>query len=162
MTLCMAEQTGLLLRCTSPSDVFAVGWSLYVYMIENRLPWWTWYSLDAMGYRNWVSNVRMQLFQYGFRSAFVDESGSGTSQWVYTSFSWKTDTCFTWKTRTYLFVKDWYVLFRERLVRTFSWKVRTFSRKTDMCFFVKDSYVHFRENSYLLLHERLICSRWPN
>ena len=31
------------------------------------------YNLDARGKRNWVSNVRMQLFQYGFGFIWMNQ-----------------------------------------------------------------------------------------
>ena len=42
-------------------------------MGEDRLPhkaYMMLYNLDARGKRNWVSNVRMQLFQYGFLALY--------------------------------------------------------------------------------------------
>ena len=47
----------------------------YMYA-EDRLPrkaYLMLYNLDARDKRNWASNVRMQLFQYGFGSVWMNQ-----------------------------------------------------------------------------------------
>ena len=40
------------------------------------------YNLDATGKRNWVSNVRMQLFQYGFGYVWMNQGVGRVNEFI--------------------------------------------------------------------------------
>ena len=40
------------------------------------------YNLDARGRRNWASNVRMQLFRYGFEFAWMNQGVGVASNFI--------------------------------------------------------------------------------
>ena len=40
------------------------------------------YNLNARGKRNWASNVRMHLFQYGFGFVWMNQSVGGVSELI--------------------------------------------------------------------------------
>ena len=54
-------------------------------MGEDRLPhkaYMLLYNLDARGKRNWVSNVRMQLFQYGFGFVWMNQGVGRVNEFI--------------------------------------------------------------------------------
>ena len=55
-------------------------------MGEDRLPhkaYMMLYNLDARGKRNWVSNVRMQLFQYGFGFVWMNQGVGRVKEFIH-------------------------------------------------------------------------------
>ena len=56
-------------------------------MGDDRLPheaYMMLYNLDARGKRNWVSNVRMQLFQYGFVFVWMNQGVGRANKFIRT------------------------------------------------------------------------------
>ena len=54
-------------------------------MGEDRLPhkaYMMLYNLDARGKRNWVSNVRMQMFQYGFGFVWMNQGVGRVNEFI--------------------------------------------------------------------------------
>ena len=60
-------------------------WLKLTCMGEDRLPhkaYMMLYNLDARGKRNWVSNVRMQLFQYGFGFVWMNQGVGRVNEFI--------------------------------------------------------------------------------
>ncbi|WP_419640662.1 hypothetical protein, partial [Thiolapillus sp.] len=60
-------------------------WLKLTCMDEDRLPrkaYLMLYNLDARGKRNWASNVRMQLFQYGFGFVWMNQGVGVVSNFI--------------------------------------------------------------------------------
>ena len=54
-------------------------------MGEDRLPhkaYMMLYNVDARGKRNWVSNVRMQFFQYGFGFVWMNQAVGRVNEFI--------------------------------------------------------------------------------
>ena len=54
-------------------------------MGEDRLPhkaYMMLHNLDARGKRNWVSNVRMQMFQYGFGFVWINQGVGRVNEFI--------------------------------------------------------------------------------
>ena len=65
-------------------------WLKLTCMGEDRLPhkaYMTLYILDASGNRNWVSNVRMQLFQCGFGFVWMNKGVGRVNEFIIIRFS---------------------------------------------------------------------------
>ena len=60
-------------------------WLKLICMGEDRLPrkaYMMLYNLDVRGKRNWVSNVRMQLFQYGFGFVWMNQGVGRVNEFI--------------------------------------------------------------------------------
>ena len=54
----------------------------YMYGVKTDKAYMMLYNLDARGKRNWVSNVRMQLFQYGFGFVWMNQGVGRVNEFI--------------------------------------------------------------------------------
>ena len=60
-------------------------WLKLTFTAEDGLPrkaYLMLYNIEARGKRNWASNVRMKLFQYGFGFVWMNQNVEGVSEFI--------------------------------------------------------------------------------